>query len=136
MPSQGRSLRIALLSVLLPCPLLLAADPQPAKMFRSEGNPILGDGSYYSADAAPLSVDDKLYIYAGHDEPPPHAGGFVMHDYGVFVTSDPSSGKWQLYRGNTCKSGRSPKGRSCRAAPRGSPRTSGTPRQSAAEQLV
>ncbi|MAT68565.1 MAG: glycosyl hydrolase family 43 [Planctomycetaceae bacterium] len=98
MPSQGRSLRIALLSVLLPCPLLLAADPQPAKMFRSEGNPILGDGSYYSADAAPLSVDDKLYIYAGHDEPPPHAGGFVMHDYGVFVTSDPSSGKWQLYR--------------------------------------
>ncbi|MBB5349972.1 hypothetical protein HNR46_000193 [Haloferula luteola] len=75
----------------------LAAAPQS---FHSEGNPILGDGSYYSADAAPLSVDGKLYIYAGHDEPPEEVGGFVMHDYGVFVTDDPDSGDWTLHADN------------------------------------
>jgi len=79
---------------------LAPAAPGPTKTFHSEGNPLLGDGSYFSADAAPLSADGKLYIYAGHDEPPPEVGGFVMHDYGVFVTEDPTSGDWQLYRDN------------------------------------
>ncbi|QDU56620.1 family 43 glycosylhydrolase [Aeoliella mucimassa] len=68
--------------------------------FHSAGNPILGDGQYYSADAAPLSVDDTLFIYGGHDEPPPTVGGFVMHDYGVFVTQNPTAGEWKLYPHN------------------------------------
>lgn len=80
--------------------LLVSAAPKPTKTFHSDGNPILGDGSYFSADAAPLSVDGKLYIYAGHDEPPPEVGGFVMHDYGVFVTTNPKSGDWALYQNN------------------------------------
>lgn len=79
---------------------LASAAPKPTKTFHSEGNPILGDGSYFSADAAPLSADGKLYIYAGHDEPPPEVGGFVMYDYGVFVTADPKSGDWELYQNN------------------------------------
>ena len=70
------------------------------RTFHSEGNPILGDGTYFSADAAPLSVNGKLYIYAGHDVPDEWIGGFVMYDYGVFVTSDPKSGEWELYENN------------------------------------
>lgn len=75
-------------------------DPRPTRTFHSEGNPILGDGTYFSADGAPLSANGKLYIYAGHDEPPEDVGGFVMHDYGVFVTTDPKSGDWALYQNN------------------------------------
>ena len=45
----------------------VAADPPATRSFHTEGNPILGDGSYYSADAAPLSVDGTLYVYGGHD---------------------------------------------------------------------
>lgn len=77
-----------------------SAAPKPTRAFHSEGNPIIGDGSYFSADAAPLSNDGKLYIYAGHDEPPPEVGGFVMYDYGVFVTEDPESGDWELHQDN------------------------------------
>ncbi len=79
---------------------LASAAPKPTRTFHSGGNPILGDGSYFSADAAPLSVDGKLYIHAGHDEPPPEVGGFVMDDYGVFVTKNPSSGDWELHEDN------------------------------------
>ena len=78
--------------------LLTLADPPRA--FESAGNPILADGSYYSADAAPLSHDGKLYIYGGHDEADLMQGGFVMYDYGVFVTDDPASGAWELHQAN------------------------------------
>lgn len=67
--------------------------------FHSDGNPILGDGSYYSADAAPLAASDgKLYIYAGHDEAAPQQAGFEMHDYGIFSTDDVASGDWTLHK--------------------------------------
>lgn len=75
----------------------VAADPAATRSFHTDGNPILGDGSYYSADAAPLSVDGKLYVYAGHDEAAEQQAGFEMHDYGVFATDDPTSGDWDLY---------------------------------------
>lgn len=68
--------------------------------FESRGNPILGDGSYYSADAASLSVDGKLYLYFGNDRPERWVGGFVMPEYGVLATEDPGSGKWELHRNN------------------------------------
>ncbi|MCP5544042.1 MAG: family 43 glycosylhydrolase [Akkermansiaceae bacterium] len=90
--------KLPLLFAVITC--CASAAPRPTKSFHSDGNPILGDGSYFSADAAPLSVDGKLYIYAGHDEPPPEVGGFVMYDYGVFVTEDPESGDWELYTDN------------------------------------
>lgn len=79
----------------------VAADPPPpTRSFHTEGNPILGDGTSYSADAAPLSVDGKLYVYAGHDEAAEQQGGFEMHDYQVFATDDPTSGDWDLYADN------------------------------------
>lgn len=91
---------LSLLPWLVGSCLLVAAEPRGGESLQSEGNPIVVDGSYFSADAAPLSANGKLYIYAGHDEPPPEVGGFVMHDYGVLVTDDPDSGDWTLYKSN------------------------------------
>ncbi len=73
------------------------AHPLP---FQAQGNPILGDGSYYSADGASLSHDGKLYIHFGNDQADRWEGRFVMRQYGVMATSDPESGEWQLYRNN------------------------------------
>lgn len=92
-------LRKAALVFLLANATLASGAPRPTRTFHTNGNPILGDGTYFSADAAPLSADGKLDIYAGHDGPDEQVGGFVMHDYGVFVTTDPKSGDWALRRG-------------------------------------
>lgn len=74
--------------------LAAVADEAPSLTFESGGNPIIGDGSYYSADAAPLVVDDRLYIYTGHDEASPQQASFVMKDYGVLATDDVDAGTW------------------------------------------
>lgn len=78
-----------------------AADPV---RFTSTQNPILADGSYYSADPAPLVVpagapgngtgSDQLYVYTGHDEAGPTRNDFVMNEWGAFVTSDVEAGEW------------------------------------------
>lgn len=72
----------------------------PTRSFHSDGNPILGDGSYYSADASPLVADGKLIIHGGHDVSAPNSGTFTMNDYGAFVTDDVASGDWDLYQNN------------------------------------
>ncbi len=92
----------AIACVLALAPALPAAAdaPEPDRTFESSGNPIIDDGSLYTADAAPLVVDDTLYIYAGHDEAGPDVGGFNMHDYAVLSTSDPELGSWELYAEN------------------------------------
>jgi hypothetical protein len=100
MKHRKRPILPFLFAISLPYAIPAAAQPKPTKTFTSKGNPILGDGSYFSADAAPLSFDGKLYIYAGHDEPAEDVGGFVMNDWGVFVTTDPKSGQWELYQAN------------------------------------
>ncbi|RIJ77417.1 glycoside hydrolase family 43 [Nakamurella silvestris] len=64
--------------------------------FHTDGNPILGDGSFYSADAAPLVDGNNLYIYTGHDEATAQQGGFNMKDYAVFSTADVASGNWSI----------------------------------------
>lgn len=79
---------------------LHAASQEPTRAFHSAGNPILADGSYFSADAAPLSADGTLYIYFGNDEPPEEEGWFQLFNYGVFTTEDPTSGDWTLYEEN------------------------------------
>jgi hypothetical protein len=75
--------------------------------FVNTRNPILGDGSYYSADPAPVVVPagapgnssgrDELYIYTGHDEAGPSTNDFVMNEWGAFRTSDVQSGQWTHY---------------------------------------
>ncbi|WP_433060787.1 family 43 glycosylhydrolase [Dactylosporangium sp. CS-033363] len=65
--------------------------------FTHQGNPILADGSYYSADPAPLVAGDDLYIYTGHDEAGPATNDFQMNEWGAFRTSDVPSGQWTHY---------------------------------------
>nr|WP_269452038.1 family 43 glycosylhydrolase [Tessaracoccus coleopterorum] len=85
---------------MLVLPLSPQARADDPVTFSSPGNPILADGSYYSADAAPLVANGRLYIYAGHDEASPQQGGFNMKDYGVFATDDVEAGDWELYKAN------------------------------------
>jgi hypothetical protein len=78
-----------------------ATDPDT---FTNTRNPILGDGSYYSADPAPLVVPagapgnpgdiDELYIYTGHDEAGPSTNDFIMNEWGAFRTTDVEAGVW------------------------------------------
>ena len=96
-------LAIAVAAALLaavPAAVPAAAATTPAATIESGGNPILADGSAYSADAAPLVVDDTLYVYAGHDEAGEQQASFVMSDYQVFATKDVESGVWDHYPEN------------------------------------
>jgi hypothetical protein len=75
--------------------------------FTNTTNPILGDGTYYSADPAPLVVPagapgnesgrDELYIYTGHDEAAPSTNDFIMNEWGAFRTTDVQAGQWTHY---------------------------------------
>lgn len=78
----------------------LPAQTTAPRDLRIEGNPIISDGTYYSADAAPLSVDGKLYIYFGNDRAERRQGGFRMTEYGVLATDDPASRNWTLHQNN------------------------------------
>lgn len=67
--------------------------------FKSTGNPILADGSYYSADPAPLVVNNTLYIIAGHDEAPVDQNAFVINEWEMLVgeSPSPSGSEWTLH---------------------------------------
>lgn len=71
-----------------------------ATSFRSTGNPILADGSIYSADPAPLVVNDTVYVLAGRDTAGPTENSFVMNEWQVFEAKSPSpgGGDWILHR--------------------------------------
>ncbi|WIX25693.1 family 43 glycosylhydrolase [Xanthomonas arboricola pv. corylina] len=75
-----------------------AATPSQGTQLHAPGNPILADGSTYSADPAPLVADGKLYILAGRDTAAPNQNAFVMPGWQLFVSSDPGSGQWTHYR--------------------------------------
>ncbi|GAA2631360.1 family 43 glycosylhydrolase [Paractinoplanes durhamensis] len=80
--------------LIAPATAALAADPYT---FTHAGNPILADGTYYSADPAPLVAGDQLYIYTGHDEAGPTTNDFQMNEWGAFRTSDVAAGTWTHY---------------------------------------
>jgi hypothetical protein len=70
-----------------------------SEIIHNAGNPILGDGSYHSADPAPLVAGGTLYILAGRDEAPPNQNDFVMNEWQIFATDDVSSHIWRHYPG-------------------------------------
>lgn len=100
-PARRRSLACA---AALACVLPLASAPAGAidlpkgTHLQAPGNPILADGSTYSADPAPLVADGKLYIIAGRDSAAPDQNAFVMSGWQLYVGSDPASGQWMHYR--------------------------------------
>lgn len=62
-------------------------------------NPLIADGSYYSADPAPLVVGEELYVVAGRDEAPPDVNDFIMREWQIFATKDVRGGRWTHYPG-------------------------------------
>ncbi|KAE8395470.1 glycosyl hydrolase [Aspergillus alliaceus] len=68
-------------------------------LFRSQGNPILSNGLWYSGDPAPLVVNGTLYIITGRDSAPSNENAFVMNQWGMFASSSakPEGGEWTLY---------------------------------------
>ncbi|KAI3394494.1 hypothetical protein diail_2628 [Diaporthe ilicicola] len=73
---------------------------QTTNTFTSTGNPILADGSIYSADPAPLVVNDTVYIVAGRDEAGPDENSFIMNQWQIFECKNatPSGGEWTLHQ--------------------------------------
>ncbi|GAP88077.2 putative glycosyl hydrolase family 43 protein [Rosellinia necatrix] len=88
---------------------LLAASPAcPSPLegrqtidFQSTGNPILADGSYYSADPAPIVVNGTVYILSGRDVAGATENNFGINEWQIFESSDPnpSGGPWTLHAG-------------------------------------
>jgi hypothetical protein len=86
--------------------LSAALFPSPSRRqitnFTSAGNPILADGSIYSADPAPIVVDGKVYILSGRDEAGATVNSFIMNEWQVFEALDPSpspsGGNWILHQ--------------------------------------
>jgi hypothetical protein len=68
--------------------------------FTSTGNPILADGSVYSADPAPIVVNETVYILSGRDEAGATENGFIMNEWQIFEAQspDPSGGSWSLHQ--------------------------------------
>ena len=92
------TLALAATGALTAAPALAADPPAPTRTITSAGNPIIADGSLYTADAAPLvGADGRLYVYTGHDEAGTTVGTFVMNDYAVLATDDVASGEWDVY---------------------------------------
>jgi hypothetical protein len=79
---------------------IVAAAQQPKPLeIHSAGNPILSDGSYYSADPMMIAVGNTLYILAGRDVAPPNVNDFIMPEWELFATKDVASKRWRLYPG-------------------------------------
>jgi beta-xylosidase len=81
--------------------IAIAAAAQQSKPLEihNAGNPILSDGSYYSADPMMIAVGDTLYILTGRDVAPPNVNDFIMPEWELFATKDVASKQWQLYPG-------------------------------------
>lgn len=91
-----KALLCALLTSAVAAPSLAGGTLRPVEVVAPH-NPILSDGSAYSADPAPIVVGDTLYILAGHDEAAPDQNDFIMNDWQLLATKDVASGKWQHY---------------------------------------
>lgn len=76
---------------------LLLAHASHGEPVHSAGNPILADGTYYSADPAPLVFDGKLWILAGRDEAPPDVNDFIMREWQLLSSGSPASRQWMHY---------------------------------------
>jgi hypothetical protein len=91
-------LSVAALTLVAASSLASGQTPQPS-VVHSAGNPILSDGSYYSADPAPIVAGDTLYILAGRDEAAPNVNNFIMNEWQLFSTKNVASKQWLHYPG-------------------------------------
>lgn len=71
---------------------LMALGSAPA---HAVDNPILADGKHYTTDPAPLVADGKFYILTGRDTAPVGVNDFIMPEWQLLETDDPTSGVWK-----------------------------------------
>lgn len=66
---------------------------------QSDGNPIIADGSYYSADPAPFVFNNTLYVISDRDEAALNQNAFIINEWQMLVTDSatPSGGTWTFY---------------------------------------
>jgi len=76
-----------------------AAQPAlEARTVQATSNPILADGTDYTADPAPLVAGGKLYVITGRDTAGPSVNDFKMPEWQMLVTDgDPMGGHWTHY---------------------------------------
>lgn len=99
--------KLALISLL---PLLAAcatvhAEPQnytpnpalEARQVTAASNPILSGEADYTTDPAPLVAGGKFYILTGRDTAKPGVNDFIMPEWQMLVSDDPTSGQWTHY---------------------------------------
>ncbi|KAL1617795.1 hypothetical protein SLS54_007574 [Diplodia seriata] len=102
MSTAAVHLSLLLLLLLQGAASALGQSDADAITFQSPGNPILADGSYYSADPAPLVVNNTLYIIAGRDAAAPNENGFVINEWEILSTTTPkpdnnNNSSWTLH---------------------------------------
>ena len=88
---------IGAVALLVGASIAVSAQQLKSLPIQSFGNPILSDGSFYSADPAPIVVGNTLYILAGRDAAPPNVNDFIMPEWELFATTSPASNKWRFY---------------------------------------
>ena len=59
--------------------------------FTSTGNPLLADGSIYSADPAPLVINETVYILSGRDNAGATENNFIMNEWQIFEAQSPDA---------------------------------------------
>ena len=94
-------MRSIILTALLPALTACSSATRPAleaHSVRATSNPILSDGTDYTADPAPLVADGKLYIITGRDTAGPRVNDFQMPEWQMLETGDdPKAGRWTHY---------------------------------------
>ncbi|KAG8630767.1 hypothetical protein KVT40_002386 [Elsinoe batatas] len=86
-----------MLSRLLSAAVLAVGAVSQTINVQSTGNPLLADGSYYSADPAPFVVGDTFYILSGRDEAGPRTNDFIMNQWMLWSSKNASAvGQWTL----------------------------------------
>ena len=95
-------MRVPLVILILPllgaCASAARSPSLEARPVRATANPILSDGTDYTADPAPLVVGGTLYILTGRDTAGPRVNDFRMPEWQLLATNgDPAAGRWTHY---------------------------------------
>src|SRR5262245_58078036 len=102
-PSFGVMRLLLLIAPLATFAACVSSAPVPkagaldARAVRATSNPILSDGTDYTADPAPLVAGGKLYIITGRDTAGPGVNDFKMPEWQMLETDDPAAGRWTHY---------------------------------------
>ncbi|KAG6004127.1 hypothetical protein E4U21_001398 [Claviceps maximensis] len=67
--------------------------------FVSDGNPILSNGTYYTANPGPIVVDGSLYIISGRDAALKYEVSSNIRQWDLLASHDPNpaGGEWSMY---------------------------------------